>query len=487
MESENGRGAGSSPVIGRREFLASSFGAGLLNAQPSSRKLNLLYILTDQHSGLAGGFAGDGIAKTPHLDRLASEGVTFTHAFSAGMTCGPSRASLLTGLHHQSHGVRPGAATPPELPNLSDILRSNGYAISTDADDHLSWLKSLGYRNVESSFMGSTDFAKPLPLPIWRPAGRAGLAPEHSHDSYIAQNALRFLEENRNRPFACFVQFRGPHDPYLTPRPFDTMFRPDDILMPAYASDEFANKPPRQLAAYLKQGMNKLSDSQIRQLIALYYGMLAHDDMLAGQVLQRLDDLGLRDNTLVVYLADHGDTMGRHRLMSKDFAFYEPSVRVPMIFRGPGLPAGRRIGDLVSGIDHLPTLLELLNLPAVPKIHGRSLAPYWTKGFRDPDRAVFCGQGYEGTDRAVMMRTANWKLTRFDDGGWELYDLAKDPGELRNVYSDPAYSATLGALKDRLLTWDRQTPHRAPLFKPGESPERIEKINAAFRQWAASQ
>jgi arylsulfatase A-like enzyme len=383
--------------------------------------------------------------------------------------------------------VRPGAAIPAELPNLNEILEKNGYVVSQDAGDHLAWLKSLGYRNVESSFMGSTDFAKPLDLPIWRPAGRAGLAPEHSHDSYVAQHALRFLEENRHRPFACFVQFRGPHDPYLTPRPFDTMFRPEDIPMPAYASDEFANKPPRQLAAYRKQGMDKLSDLQIRQLVAHYYGMLAHDDMLAGKVLQRLDDLGLRENTLVVYLADHGDTMGRHRLMSKDFAFYEPSVRVPMIFRGPGLPSGRRVGDLVSGIDHLPTLLDLLHLPAVPKIQGRSLTPYWTQGFRDRDRAVFCGQGYEGTDRAVMMRTADWKLNRYDDGGWELYDLAKDPNELRNVYSDPAYAGVLGPLKDRLLTWDRQFPHRAPLFKPGESPERIEKINAAFRQWTASQ
>jgi hypothetical protein len=179
MESKNPLGAGSRPVIGRRDFLASAFGAGFLNAQPSSRKLNLLYILTDQHSGIAGGFAGDRIAKTPHLDKLAAEGVTFTHAFSSGMTCGPSRASLLTGLHHQSHGVRPGAAVPPELPNLNDILRGNGYAVSPDAEDHLGWLKSLGYRNVESSFMGSTDFAKPLDLPIWRPAGRAGLAPEH--------------------------------------------------------------------------------------------------------------------------------------------------------------------------------------------------------------------------------------------------------------------------------------------------------------------
>jgi arylsulfatase A-like enzyme len=299
----------------------------------------------------------------------------------------------------------------------------------------------------------------------------------------VAQNALRFLEENRDRPFACFVQFRGPHDPYLTPRPFDTMYDPERIPMPPYLAGEFASKPPRQLAAYRKQGMDKLSDAQMRRILALYYGMLTHDDTLLGQVLTRLDELSLRDNTIVVYLADHGDTMGRHRLFSKDFAFYEPSVRVPLIFRAPGVPAGTRIGDLVSGIDLLPTLLQMLHLPPAKDIHGRSLVPYWTEGFRDPGRLVFAGQGYEGYDRAVMLRSREWKLTRYDDGGWELYDLAKDPDELLNRYSDPAYQKVVLSLREQLAAWDRRYPHREPIFRSGESPDRMREIRLAFDRW----
>jgi arylsulfatase A-like enzyme len=136
-------------------------------------------------------------------------------------------------------------------------------------------------------------------------------------------------------------------------------------------------------------------------------------------------------------------------------------MRIPRVFRAPG--ERRRvitIADPVSGIDLFPTLLSLLRLPEVTALHGRSLVPYWEGRQSDPDRPIYAGQGYEGRDRMVMLRTPRFKLTRYDDGGNELHDLQSDPGELTNVYEDSRYKTSLNELSRQLDQWDRSYPHR---------------------------
>jgi choline-sulfatase len=164
---------------------------------------------------------------------------------------------------------------------------------------------------------------------------------------------------------------------------------------------------------------------------------------------------------VIGYTADHGDTMGRHRMFTKGFAFYEPAVRVPWIVRTPQpLPRAKVVHQPASGVDLLPTLLELMNLPALPNLHGESMVPHWRENLPVTDRAIFGGQGFEGADRAVMLRTQRWKLTRYDEGGWELYDRQKDPDELRSLHDDPAHQEIFAELKARLATWDRGHAHR---------------------------
>lgn len=459
--------------MNRRRFLQTGLAAsGTLisrhaSAQSTGSRPNLLYILVDQLSGLA--LPGiDPNARMPHTRRLMDSGVVFTHAYTGGMTCGPSRACLDTGLYTQTHGVGGGFRLSPDTPSLPKTLIRSGYTIShpdgysleAERELHEKWLLELGYPQPLSSLNGSEALARYLDLPLKWKCGRAGVAPEHGFDVYCAQRALRFLEVNRGRPFACFLQLRGPHDPYMTPRPWDTLVSPDSLKVPPYRAGEFANKPLRQRESFVSQGAAKMTDAQLRSVLALYYGMAAYSDHAIGQVMNGLEELGLASNTVVALVADHGDTMGRHRFMSKDFAFYEPAMRVPMIFRAPGRAAGLN-GDPVSGIDVFPTLCDVMGLPAASAgIPGQSLVKRWEGKEKNPDRPIFAAQGTPGKNRAIMLRTPRYKLTRFDDGGGELYDLVRDPDELDNVIDQPGMAPVKADLQHQLEAWERQYPHR---------------------------
>jgi arylsulfatase A-like enzyme len=246
----------------------------------------------------------------------------------------------------------------------------------------------------------------------------------------------------------------------VVPRPFDTLIDPSTVEVPPYRSGEFANKPKRQRDSFESQGASKMTDAQIRQILALYYGMAAYSDLAIGQVMNRLSELKLEENTVIVLVSDHGDTMGRHRFMSKDFAFYEPAVRIPMIYRVPGRNGGMVNTDPVSGIDVFPTLCDLLGLPKPSGIAGQSLVRRWEGQESRPARPIFAGQGTPGKDRAVMLRTPRYKYTRYDDGGSELYDLDRDPNEFENLAAQQDYAEVLQKLQQQVAAWERQYPHR---------------------------
>ena len=212
------------------------------------------------------------------------------------MTCGPSRASLDTGLFTQTHGIGGGFRQLADTVSLLSRLKSasyvsshpDGYSLEAERAEHEKWLIALGYSQPLSSLNGVESMARYLDLPLKWKCGRAGVAPEHGFDAYCAQRAIRFLETNQKNPFACFLQLRGPHDPYMTPRPFDTLVDPARLTVPPWRAGEFANKPKRQRESFESQGASKMTDAQIRQILGIYYGMAAYSDHAIGQVLKRL-------------------------------------------------------------------------------------------------------------------------------------------------------------------------------------------------------
>lgn len=458
--------------LSRRWFLQAAAAAGLpqLRGAAGGGHPNLLFIIADQHSGLALGAAGHPIVRTPRLDALARQGVFFTHAFTAGATCTPSRASLDTGLHVQVHGVvRNGIPLRRDIPSIFTVLNEAGYRAPSahveeaDRAAYFKWLKPFGYGEVASPIIGPADKARLIPTPYRFAVGQAGVRKEHSIDAFSVQSAIQYLEQRKGdgRPFGLFVPLHGAHDPYVVPAPYDSMYPASGVPLPPYKQGEYDHKPPRQKRTWQAQGADKLSDEQIRILVAHYLGMVSQTDMLVGQLLDKLSALGLDKNTIVVYVADHGDTMGYHRMFTKGFGFYEPAVRIPLIIRTPQeLPRGVRVDSLVSGVDVFPTLVELLGLPPVKGVQGRSLVPAWRGRERTVHHEVFGGQGDEKRDRMLMIRTDQWKFTRYDEGGRELYDLQKDPAELNNLAASPDHAGVAREMSKRMDDWIQACKNR---------------------------
>lgn len=494
--------------ISRRQFLKKAgWAAGLLGSQrlaaftaPASGKTqNLVFLISDQHSGLALACAGHPIVRTPCLDQLAREGVLFTHAYCAGTTCVPSRTSIHTGLHVHAHGARSNESPMrPDCLTISKILAEQGYELSYDLADFpekrghrreefLQWLDKLGYVELDGPIVGSKAKAKVIPTPYRFAVGRAGLTVDHTLDAYTIGRAERFLEENRQRRFCLWVSLFCSHDPWLVPAPYDSMYRPADLPLPPYRDGEYDSRPRQQKRTWQATGADKLSDDQIRIILAHYFGMISQTDMLVGRLLDTMTRLGLNSNTTLIYTADHGDTMGYHRIFTKGFAFNEPAVRIPLIIRAPGiLPAGSRVQAPVSQVDYLPTMLELIGLPPVRGVHGKSLVGSALGREKRVHERIFAGQGYEGLDRLMMMRTESWKYTRYDEGGEELYNLEGDPNELRSLAGDAKYAATARRLSRELDDWDRGYPHADPQPPTGNLPgseERARRIREAFEAW----
>jgi arylsulfatase len=287
--------------------------------------------------------------------------------------------------------------------------------------------------------------------------------------------------------FCLWVNLFGSHDPWVVPEPYDTMYRPADLPLPAFRPGEFDSKPAPQKRNWVSTGADKLTDDQIRVILGHYFGMVSYTDMLVGRLLDRISALQLSDRTVVLYTADHGDTMGCHRIFTKGFAFYEPAVRIPLIIRAPGgLPRGVRIDAAASGVDLLPTLLDLLGLPAVPRLHGTSLMPLWRGTTRSVHERILAGEGYEGYDRLVMVRTPEWKLTRYDNYGGELYNLQEDPDELDNRIEDAKCDTIRRTLTTQMEEWDRRYPHaelQIPPVMEKEEPERAAEVRREFEAW----
>ncbi len=318
---------------------------------------------------------------------------------------------------------------------------------------------------------------------------------DYSTGLIVGQTA-RFLEKHRNEPFALWVSFPDPHEPWVAPERYAAMFPPDKIELPPWRDNEFDERAPeRNRVLYQMLGLAEDPIEDVYGLMAVYYGMLRFIDDGLGQILNVLEILGLREKTIVVFCSDHGDFMGEHRMQCKGGLFYDCLTRVPLIVSWPGqIPGGRRDDSMVNLIDVVPTLLQLQGLPVPRSMYGHGLptvteAPpreatfseYGAGGppFRMADleklprphgrRALIQSlQWREAEGRRKMVRTREWKYVHDPMGDRdELYDLANDPWELENVVDEPAHQAVLAEMRLRLADWSIRTEDARPVPLPG--------------------
>lgn len=310
------------------------------------------------------------------------------------------------------------------------------------------------------------------------------LPPAYHNTPWTADRAIDFLRHGRSeKPFCMWVSFPDPHHPFDCPEPWSRLHPPEDVDLPEHRTRDLDVRPWWHRAAIenepagsaknveIRKRYSRISeqtDEQLREIIANTYGQLAFIDDNVGRILATMDELGLRENTIVIYMADHGDWLGDHGLILKGPMFYEGLLRVPLIVRGPGVPAGQTIADPVSTIDIGTTAMALGGAEPLLTQHGRDLMPV-IRGEETRDFALSEWEllptrvGVALSLRAV--RTATHKLTKdLNSGEGELYDLVDDPNELRNLFDAPNARPVREALEALLDTRpDDMGPIRTPV------------------------
>jgi len=457
--------------------LAASVGLGVgqsvscSNKKPSpagADRPNIILIVADDLGWHDLGCLGNPDIETPNIDRLAGEGIHFTNAFVTASSCSPSRASIITGQHSHTNGVtglthvRKRLMLSPFRRTLPEILSDRGYNTAFEGKWHVapyfptSW---YGYRERLSGM---------LPKDFWI-------------DS--SDKALEFIEENRDKAFFLELDYMDTH-------------RKDDGEF--YFADGFPMDPEKiEVPDYYT-----LPDwPEIRTEIAKYYSNAAKMDMMIGEVMDKLDDLGLTENTLVCFVSDNGAPFPGNKM-----TLYDRGIGTPLILRWPEkILAGGVDGELISTIDIMPTLLEAAGCSIPETVQGRSMLSIATGDGNEPlHDAIFAEMTYHVNYLPMRaVRTAKWKYVRnysddpvgldqcvhmdwaqrlceLPNQGWirprtpeELYDLENDPNEQRNLVADPAFENDLKMMRDLLDTHMRETndPYLGREFEKNFSPE----------------
>jgi uncharacterized sulfatase len=454
----------------------------------------IVFLLDTQGANCVGCYRPELALRTPHLDRLAAEGIRFTAAYTCSPVCGPARSALLTGLFPHANGVFANDYAPhADIPTVGQRLARRGCATGYIGKWHLDGTDYFGNGRCPegwdpSYWFDGRNYLDSLPDAAARALSRRVLGPaevraegvtaEFTHAHRTADRAIRFVEEHRDRDFLLFVSIDEPHHPFICPEPYASAFEGFRFPVPN-AADPLTDKPRAQQewSAHLRSGLaGKLETRDGAATIALprYLACNSYADAEVGRVLAAVDRL--TPQALVVHTSDHGDMFGSHALMGKGPAVYEEIVRIPFIVRWPGhAPAGAVSAGPVSHVDLVPTLLDFMGAPVPRLLQGRSLLPQLQDPAQAVNERVFLefnryevdhdGFGAFAPIRCVHDGRHKLALNLLDRD--ELYDLADDPGELRNRIDDPACAAVRDTLHAELLAWmDRsRDPLRGPHWR----------------------
>ena len=508
--------------MNRRDFIKLSTGTaiglagiGLPAAQGhegKSSKPNLLFIMTDQQRWDTLGIAGNRILKTPNLDRLAKEGVFFENAVSSCPVCVPARMCILTGSATQTTGIRcnydkdrKGYA---KIPTFDNILTERGVWTEYYGKWHSPEWRALDYKKLVGIGSQYHDYLnkhvpvreakdgeqidslysrrpyKPDPIDM-----RYGLPPgalptdkngkpfkviqpdclgcldipeEHTPTAFCADGVIEALERLKDQRFSITCSIHHPHSPMTPSKPYYGMYPAADMPLPASIDDTMMNSP-YAMAQKMRNMITNRPKDMFRYMISNYYGLVNEIDHHVGRILEKLKELGLEKNTLVIFTSDHGEMLGAHNLREKNI-FYEESVRIPLLMRLPGvIPGGTVVKEPVSHLDIFDTIMDYMKVSGTSS-QGRNLKPL----IGGKNRSVF---NYVVSEWDVdnvpnfMVRTNDWKFLfcRTEDQNRldALYDLKNDPHEMNNLIGDnPDRAKSLPQaeeMKERLIEWLKKT------------------------------
>jgi len=475
-------------------------GCGML--KKGRKRPNILFILSDDHAapaiGAYGGFLS-GVVKTPHLDRLAKEGMRFTDCFCTNSICTPSRATILTGKYSHQNGVRTLNDTlDPSLQTFPKLLQASGYHTGVVGKWHLN-SEPAGFDDY-NVLPGQGDYFNPRFKEKGKPWGNGNMGGEVRQGyvtDIITDLALEFLKNRpREKPFCLLYHHKAPHDMWEYDEKHAHLFEGMDIPEPVNLFDDYRNRGNAIKRATQKIGMKEtlfLHGTQGKQFSAVQSEISSLDpvqqkrkayryfikavlrcvaslDENVGRVLNCLDESGLAKNTVVVYTSDQGVFLGEHGLFDKRF-MYEESIRMPLLVRYPReIKPGSINRDIVSNVDFARTLLDYAGLPAPADMEGSSLRPL-CKGVPSTDLRqslyyrYWMHLAHFNVAAHYGLRTRRYKLIYYyglplgasgavqkpTPPEWELFDLEADPREMHNVYDHPTYADIAKKMKAELL------------------------------------
>jgi len=431
-----------------------------------NKKTNVVFILTDDQGPWACGCYGNPEIRTPNIDRLADTGLRFDNFFCTSPVCSPARASLITGLIPSQHGVhdwiRDGNVPPnkeamfedtkevyPAVPYIegrttyTDVMAKNGYVCAMSGKWHLgdsiNPQASFKYWFVHQRGGGPYNNA-----PMVRD-GKMINEPGYVTD-VITDEALNFLQE-LEEPFYLSVHYTAPHSPWVNQHPQD--------IVDSYDDCPFKSCPQEAKHPWAISG-NLLGN---REALKGYFAAVTAMDKNVGRIIDRIEEQGLRENTLIVFTSDNGFNCGHHGFWGKGngtypLNMYENSVKVPFIISHPGrIPEGKATDALISGYDFMPTLLDYLNLPQPEDGNrpGHSVLPVLLGESDEANEAVVV---YEEYGPVRMFRNREWKyIHRYPYGPHELYNLANDPNERKNLIDEAKQQARIKEMRQQLGDW----------------------------------
>lgn len=430
---------------------------------------NILWICTDQQRWNTIGALGNEYVKTPNIDRLVNEGVSFTHAYCQSPLCTPSRASFMTGMYPSTlHATKNGAASWPETaPLISKTLNDAGYDCGLSGKLHLSTAmahlpeerpKDDGYRIFDYSHSpyqsGSANdylrYYKAQGIDIMELKAKLGYVPAQYHQTkWCTDRAIDFIKEKREWPWFFSLNIFDPHGPFDPPKENVDRYDLDNMPDPVFSETSMEEK--RIFNNVWFQGKpRKYTQKENRLRLAKYWAQIDLIDENIGRILETLEETGQLNNTLIIFMSDHGDMCGDHGMTAKGCRFYEGLVRVPLIFwYPPYFQESLRSDALVELTDIIPSLLELTGLPVDKLIQGKSLLPILT-GEKDQTshRNFVRSEWYDGVmagkntlNHGTMYRNKRYKIVHYHGHKkGELFDLEKDPQELHNLWDDPSYA-----------------------------------------------
>ncbi len=443
---------------------------------------NILVFMTDQQR--ADVIDPSHPCRTPHAERLMKEGLHFREAYTPSPHCCPSRATFMTGVVPSRHGVYNNVNTPtaihrgvyPGVPMFSQRLQDARYQLSYTGKWHVSSLEDPVERGwnelLVTATKGNYTHRRPLNFekmmkdvdaprrrgwvkrPGWGDIKVYGSNPVpeelrdrpwEAHNDYpIVEQALQELPRlaAAAQPWCLYVGTNGPHDPFIVPEPYAKLYDPKTIELPPNYRDTLDDKP-RIYQRMRKQYWDQLSEDEIRESIAHYWGYCSMQDDYLGLLLDALEKTGQAENTLVIFMSDHGEYLGAHGLYCKGVPSFREGYHIPCVMRWPnGIKnPGRVVDEFVSLEDFAPTFTDLAGAQDLGPVTGRSLKPFMehqTPGdWRDARFTQMNGVELYYTQRAVQTKAHKYVYNGFDFD--ELYDLEKDPHEMKNLVDDPGY------------------------------------------------